>query len=144
LKGTPRKGMGNTPNSYRILIVDDHPTILEILSEFLSMNGYQVIATQDGGKALELLATETFDLVLTDLQMPIVDGWMVAERAKMKNTSIPVLILSGSIEQYTRADLSPTMLLIDELLTKPIDLGMILRTIQRHLSSSAKTTNTPC
>jgi CheY-like chemotaxis protein len=135
--------MGNTPNSYRILIVDDHPTILEILSEFLSMNGYHVIATQDGGKALELLATETFDLVLTDLQMPIVDGWMVAERAKMKNTSIPVLILSGSIEQYTRADLSPSMLLIDELLTKPIDLGMILRTIQRHLSSSAKTTNAP-
>jgi CheY-like chemotaxis protein len=126
-------------DSHRILVVDDHPTILEILSEFLTINGYDVVAAQDGGKAMELLAMETFDLVLTDLQMPIADGWMVAEWAKLKNPSITVVLLSGTIEQYTKANFTASMLPFDEVLRKPINLSEVLGAVKRHLSSSSKT-----
>ena len=58
----------------RILIVDDEESIRSILSRYLGMKGYEVVTAKDGMSALDQLKEDPYDLVLTDLKMPNLDG----------------------------------------------------------------------
>jgi DNA-binding NtrC family response regulator len=81
-----------------ILIADDNLMILHSLSSFLRLTfkDYNVLMAEDGEKAIELLATNPVDLILTDLEMPKVDGYKVIEYAKKNYPSTPLIIMTGS------------------------------------------------
>jgi CheY-like chemotaxis protein len=79
----------------RILVVDDEPILTQLLQSFLEINGHRVVAAQGGAAALEILARQPFDLILTDLGMPGVNGWTVAEGARRLQPGIPVVLISG-------------------------------------------------
>ena len=81
-----------------ILIVDDNRMILGSLSSHLRfrLRDYHVLTAEDGQKAIEVLEANPVNLILTDLEMPNVDGYEVIKYAKKKCPSVPVIIMTGS------------------------------------------------
>ena len=91
--------------SERILLVEDDATTRLLLASGLESAGYQVISAPDGETALELLAAERFDLVITDIRMRRVDGVQVLQAARMQPQPAAVILLTGysSVESAVAA-----------------------------------------
>jgi two-component system response regulator FlrC len=81
-----------------ILIVDDNQMIRESLYYYLGseLKDYQVLTAEDGEKAIEALKANPVSLVLTDLEMPNVDGYQVITYVKRNHPSVPVIVMTGS------------------------------------------------
>ena len=78
-----------------ILVVDDEPDIREVISEFLSLKGYKVKTAADGVEALDIMNIHEFDVVVTDLSMPNLDGFGLIEGALRMQPHVSVIVLSG-------------------------------------------------
>ncbi len=93
-----------TPEKSRVLIVDDDPKVLDLLGELLELEGYEVSLAANGSEALELVKTVGPDVVISDVVMPVIDGFELCRRIKRDEPSapIPVLLLSGT--RYSPAD----------------------------------------
>ena len=90
--------------SHRILVVEDDPDILELLSYNLKQNGFEVIPVADGEAALAKLESELVDLILLDLMLPGIDGLEVCRSLKQRSgvRDIPVLMLTAKAEEVDR------------------------------------------
>ena len=80
---------------HKLLLVDDDPFILEGIGEDLERNGYHVTRASNGEIAVELLESNEFDLVITDLVMDSTDGIQVLKKTKELNSDVQVIILTG-------------------------------------------------
>ncbi len=87
---------------YAILIVDDEPLLRDILAQLLE--GYEVTTVKNGVEAVQILGGSQFQMVITDLMMPLVDGFSVLVTAKKANPTTDVLVLTGfpSLENERR------------------------------------------
>jgi|WetSurMetagenome_2_1015567.scaffolds.fasta_scaffold32922_1 PAS domain S-box-containing protein len=121
-------------NPLRLLVVDDDEEILGILRDMLRLKGHTVTAVTDAEKALNLIAHEDYDLVLTDLGMPSVSGWEIAKRAKMKDPKLPVILVTGWGAQYEEEDLSRRG--VDLVLSKPLSWDKLHGSITKLLGSN--------
>ncbi|MEN6438134.1 MAG: ATP-binding protein [Syntrophobacter sp.] len=124
------KGAEGT-SSYRLLLVEDDPEILNILRDMLRLKGHRVVALSDGEKALELIESSHFDLVLTDLGMPVVSGWEIAKRTKAKDPKTPVVMITGWGGQYEDENLESRG--VDLMLAKPLSWDKLLGSIEKML-----------
>lgn len=79
----------------RILVVEDEIDLQEAIVEGLRLEGYAVDSCGDGGKAYELLYVEDYDLVILDLNLPVMDGLTVLEKIRMEKPELKILILSA-------------------------------------------------
>jgi DNA-binding NtrC family response regulator len=79
----------------RILIVDDEPDILKTLENALLLEDYQVSCASGGRAALEIFRKDSFDLVITDMRMPDMDGIQVIEQVKAVNPDVEAIVLTG-------------------------------------------------
>jgi two-component system response regulator PilR (NtrC family) len=118
----------------RILLVDDEPRMLSLLNSLLKAEGYEVISVQDGNKAIELLNTEVFDLMITDIRMTPVNGMELLKLSRKLRPTMPVIILTayGSVETAIEAMKLGTF----DYVTKPFKMDELLITIQRALEYS--------
>lgn len=80
-----------------ILVVEDDPIICGLHAAILELEGYQVDLASDGAEALEKLIAEPFDLVLTDCNMPSVDGIELIRELRRRRNYVPVIMVSGSL-----------------------------------------------
>jgi DNA-binding NtrC family response regulator len=89
----------------RILVVDDDPYFLRVLSRILANENLQVTTTTDACKAVELLHSTSFDLIISDLRMPEYDGLSLLQAVRKAGFDIPVIILTsfGEVETYLEA-----------------------------------------
>ncbi len=117
-----------------ILIVEDEPKNLTLLRDLLQVSGYTTIEATDGKQGVELAKTSKPDLILMDIQMPIMDGLEVTRILKENATTsnIPVLALTsyamkGDKERIFEAG-------CDGYLTKPIDIKELLKQVAEYLS----------
>ena len=78
-----------------VLIVDDKREMADMLAEALADEGYQVTPTSSPRKALELLAADRFDAVVTDLRMPDVDGLALLTASRQSDPYRPVIVMTG-------------------------------------------------
>lgn len=80
-----------------ILVADDSPTIRKFVSVSLKVKGYDIIPVSDGMQALEILPSEHVDLIITDLNMPNIDGFELIKtiRSNADYKEIPIIILSS-------------------------------------------------
>jgi len=85
----------NAAGKAKILLVDDDPNVNEVLELMLSQIGYEVTAVTHGQEAITLFMQGYYDLVITDLGMPDVSGWDVAEAVKQKSPETPVVLITG-------------------------------------------------
>lgn len=117
----------------RILIVDDDPHAVEILTRMLEREGYECRSALRGAAALELLAEEAADAILLDVMMPEMDGLQVCERLRLDETlsQIPVLLLTARDDMETRT--RGMMLGVSEFLTKPINKRELFSRIAAQL-----------
>ncbi|MEA3385148.1 MAG: ATP-binding protein [Thermodesulfobacteriota bacterium] len=104
----------------KILAVDDEKQIVDLLSIMLEGLGHKIIGVTDGQQAIDFLDKEDFDLVITDLGMPVISGWDVAAKAKNKKVDLPVILVTGWGAEYESKDL--TGVGIDAVLSKPFRL----------------------
>lgn len=89
-----------------ILIVDDDPDLSHIIKSLLEKNGYAVLSAEDGSRALKLLKTETPDMIITDLTMPVMSGWQFSMKVRQDERfkKIPIIILSGLVEYEKKGE----------------------------------------
>ena len=94
--------MVTTPNDsdtaeapIRVLIADDEPSIRQLLAATLAPQGYEVTAARDGDEAKRLLEREPFEFVITDYQMPSLNGIDVLRFAKLMNADCQVVLITG-------------------------------------------------
>jgi signal transduction histidine kinase len=115
----------------RILVIDDEENIRATVEEFLSLNGYRVDTAGSGREGLDLLGRNTYDLVVSDLRMPDVDGLAVIEWIHETQPELPVLVMTGhaTVESTIRA----LRLGAYDYLLKPFRLDEIERTIENCL-----------
>jgi CheY-like chemotaxis protein len=118
----------------KILVVDDHSTSQRLMSFILHQKQHSVVTAMNGRQALECLSDEPFDLVITDINMPELNGIELLKHMR-KNTQycmIPVIILTGSVhdQDHIRAQEAGAI----AFLTKPVGSEEILATVDQLLS----------
>jgi len=120
---------------YKILSVDDEPEILNIIKLFLTKKGFEVTTVHGGEKALEILRSGIeFNLLIVDMKMPKVKGVEVLREMKDLNIDVPVIILSGSIDEIKHSTELKELGLIDsKYLIKPINLDELLEVVNELL-----------
>jgi signal transduction histidine kinase/ActR/RegA family two-component response regulator len=115
----------------RVLVVDDEAEVRRTLAEMLALDGHVAVVCPDGAAALRVLKTETFDLVLTDLGMPELGGWEVAQAAKDLHPERPVGLITGWGDSIDVTD--ATHRGIDFVLAKPFQLRELREALERVL-----------
>ena len=117
----------------RIMVVDDDLTSRELVTVYLTREGYEVIQAENGKRCLELLDEFTPDLILLDIMMPEVSGFQVCEklRSSQKTFHIPVVILSALNEREDRV--KSIKLGADDFLCKPFDKSELIARVRSLL-----------
>jgi len=82
-------------DKYRILVVDDELLIRDLLYDFFSSQGWDIVVADGGQKAVQYLRNQQFDLVLTDLKMPDMDGLDLTGKIRSLYRDLPVIIMTG-------------------------------------------------
>ena len=119
--------------SHKILIVDDDPEIVTMLSLRLGRRGYDVKTASDGHRAVEIAKRERPDLILLDVMMPRMDGYEVCTklRADGRSAHIPVIMLTAKSMEADRSMAYTAG--ADDWVTKPFDPAVLVSKVKDHL-----------
>jgi excisionase family DNA binding protein len=108
----------------RILVVDDEESIRDLLEKTPAMSDYDVDTAPDGRAALEQMRLNSYDLLITDLKMPGIDGLTVVREARRYNSELPVIIITGFSTESTAIE--ALNLGVSGYLTKPFRVPQVL------------------
>ena len=122
----------------RILVADDEDVIREVVSDVLTGYGCTVSAASDGAAAVALIASETFDLVLSDIRMPNKDGYEVFAASKDANPATPVILTTGFGYDPNHAIVRARREGLAAVLFKPFKVDQLLREIRMAFATPAK------
>ncbi len=119
----------------KILIVEDNEMNRDMLSRRLTRRGYEIVVAQDGQEGLDKMRSETPDLVLMDMGLPVLDGWQATSQAKASEdiSSIPVIALTAHALEQDRVKAMEAG--ADDYDTKPVNLNRLIEKIENHLPS---------
>jgi excisionase family DNA binding protein len=115
----------------RILVVDDEPPVRELLVRTLADADYDVDQAPDGPTAVELLREHDYDLLITDLKMPGMDGLSVIREARRKSADMPIIVLTGYSTEASAIE--AINLGVTGYLTKPFRMLRVLQVAARAL-----------
>jgi DNA-binding NtrC family response regulator len=118
----------------RILVIDDEPSIRELLKDFFTGRGFEVVTSQDGEAALNLLKENKFDLLLLDLMMPGMNGMDVLREIASENLTIPSIMITAYASVSTAVE--AMKLGAFDYITKPFVLEDVYLTVRRALDVS--------
>lgn len=104
----------------RMLVVEDHPVNRQLLQEQLGLLGQHVVVAESGGRALEHFHVTPFDLILTDLNMPGMDGYTLARALRAQGARMPILAVTAHAGEQER--IACLRAGIDEVLIKPLSI----------------------
>ena len=121
----------------RILIAEDEEGIRSLVARALSQDGHAVVTANDGAEALDLLTREqgAFELLLTDIRMPIMDGIALALAAARDHPHVAILLMTGFADQRERA--SGLDALIQDVIAKPFSLATIRTAVRDAIAAAA-------
>ena len=124
----------------RILFVEDDEMSRDVISTRLLRSGFEVVMVEDGLKAIDILKTQTFDLIILDMSMPGITGWETATKLKASpaTASIPILALSAhamSMDRKKALDAG-----CGDFDSKPVNLPRLLGKIEALLGSAERQT----
>ena len=120
------------PIARRVLLIDDQPDVRESVSDMLKALGHDVTVAADGQSGLRLVEDGEFDVVLTDLKMPGIDGLEVAKRIRAGHPDLPVILLTGWGTLFENAEPEavsmvlpkpPTLHSLSEAITRASDIA---------------------
>ncbi|HZT24599.1 MAG TPA: response regulator [Pseudolabrys sp.] len=115
----------------RILIAEDDDAVRELIARALGEDGHEITATIDGAAALEMLGRTEFDLLLTDVKMPVLDGIALAMAAGRDHPELPIMLMTGYADQRERAHGLDA--LVHEVINKPFSVEQIQSAVREAL-----------
>jgi CheY-like chemotaxis protein len=110
-----------------ILVVDDDPSILAVVSEVLDLEGYPVRTAKDGAEALAVVAQEPRSLVLLDMRMPVLDGWGFVRALRQQEIALPIVVMTAAQDARGWAE----EIQAQGYLAKPFELLDLLAAVER-------------
>ncbi len=116
----------------RVLVVEDNPAVREFIVRSLTSAGYAITAVADGQQALDALAKESFDALVTDIVMPNVDGIALALKAVRQFPDLRIIMISGYAQERMRAHNLDT--LVHRIIAKPFSLEEICGAVKDSLA----------
>ncbi|MBL9166228.1 MAG: response regulator [Verrucomicrobiales bacterium] len=119
-----------------ILVVDDHPTNLKLITELLSFEGYTVCGAVDAESALELLTKMTPELILMDIALPGMDGLTLTRKLKAEVLRVPVFIVALTAFAMKGDEQKALDAGCDAYISKPIDTRRILPQIAEFIEQT--------
>ncbi|MGB3045455.1 MAG: response regulator [Xanthobacteraceae bacterium] len=119
----------------RVLIADDEDSMRSLVARAIAMDGHQTVTAEDGAEALEILTREegAFDLLLTDIKMPVMDGIALALTVARDFPDLTVLLMTGFADQRERA--SNLSAIVHDVITKPFSVNDIRAAVNDALAS---------
>ena len=119
----------------RVLIADDEESMRLLVARAIAMDGHEIVTAEDGAEALEILTRESgaFDLLLTDIQMPVMDGIALALAVARDFPRLTVLMMTGFADQRERA--SGLDAIVHDVITKPFAVADIRTAVADALAS---------
>ncbi len=112
----------------RILVVEDEENVRDLLSAILTKGGHEVEIASDGSKGIKLFKKKEFDLVFTDLGMPGMSGWQVAEKIKSINKNVPVALITGWNVELKESEMRESG--VDLIAYKPFEVKQVFKLVQ--------------
>jgi CheY-like chemotaxis protein len=117
--------------SFTILVIDDDDRVRTVLKEILMLGGHHVIEASDGILGMKYLEEGKFDMVLTDLGMPAMNGWEVAKWVKSKIPEIPVGLITGWGTHLDEEKIRESG--VDLIIGKPFQMKEILEAVNHYI-----------
>ncbi len=119
----------------RVLIADDEESMRTLVARAIAMDGHETVTAEDGAEALEILNRDggNFDLLLTDIQMPVMDGVALALAAARDFPRLTILLMTGFADQRERA--SGLDAIVHDVITKPFAVADIRTAVADALAS---------
>jgi two-component system response regulator VicR len=123
----------------RILCIEDHPEMIELVKLILGRRGFEVQGAIGGKEGLEAILHDPPDLILLDLMMPDVDGWEVYRqvRANQELKHCPVIVVTAKAQEIDRV-LGLHIAGVDDYITKPFGPKELIKSVERFLGSPGK------
>ncbi len=121
----------------RLLIAEDDEAVRAFVSRALMLDGHDVTTVEDGALALDLLfRDDLFDLLLSDIKMPVMDGIALALNVARDHPHIPILLMTGYADQRERAD--GLEKIVHDIVLKPFSLSDIRKAVSKTLLETIK------
>lgn len=119
----------------RILIADDEDSMRTLVARAIAMDGHEIVTAQDGAEALEIVTREggAFDLLLTDIKMPVMDGIALALAVARDYPKLTILLMTGFADQRERA--SGLDAIVHDVITKPFAVADIRTAVADALAA---------
>ena len=114
-----------------ILVIEDEEDLSNLLSDVLTHEGHEVETAPNGIQGIEVFEKKEFDMVFTDLGMPGISGWQVAEKVKSINGRVPVALITGWATELNQSEMKDSCL--DILINKPFEIKQIINLVQEGM-----------
>ena len=130
------QSMSNENSARTIMVVEDYDDTRLLLKKGLEGLGYSVLEASNGQEAVDIAAREHLDLILMDLDLPILDGIVATQRIRQQsNLRVPIVAVTAYPMSYTRVKAFSEG--CDEYMAKPIDMTELARLVNRYLKPAA-------
>ena len=128
--------MTNEPSARTIMVVEDYDDTRMLLKKGLEGLGYSVLEASNGQEAVDIAAREHLDLILMDLDLPILDGIVATQRIRQQtDVRVPIVAVTAYPMSYTHVKAFAEG--CDEYMAKPIDMSELARLVNRYLKPAA-------
>lgn len=114
----------------RVLLVEDEERIARFIEKGLLKYGYAPTVVTDGRQALEQVERESYDIILLDLGLPIINGWAVLQTLRGQGLTLPIIVITALVDQGDRALGAGA----NDFISKPFPFSELLRAIERNLT----------
>jgi DNA-binding response OmpR family regulator len=112
----------------RVLVVDDEPIIVEMLTEVLAAQGYEVVGTQSAADAFTMMEVSPPDVLLLDISMPLVDGMTVLRRVRALYPAMAVIMVTANVDEEVAKDTLRRGAF--DYVVKPFDFTHLVRVVE--------------
>lgn len=124
----------NPTEQFRVLVVEDEESLRKGMEINLELEGYEVISTEDGKEAIQIIHNQRFDVIILDVMLPNLDGFRVCEQIRLEGYEVPIIFVTakdGSADRIEGLKKGA-----DDYLTKPFNLEELLLRVKNLIKRS--------
>jgi CheY-like chemotaxis protein len=123
--------------SRKVLIAEDSSVIQNLTKKILQMQSFDITSVKNGQKVLDILQNEHFDIILMDINMPVMDGMECTRRiralADSEKAGIPIIAITGNAQNYSLDEFKEAG--INDYLPKPLNFDILVETVKKYAES---------
>lgn len=121
----------------KIIVAEDSSVIQNLTKKILSLQNYSITVVKNGAQVLEKLQAESYDLILLDIHMPVMDGMECARKVRQlpkdKNGQIPIIAITGNANNYSLEEFKQVG--INEYIPKPLNYDSLVELVNSYLTN---------